>query len=114
MSLDSLSNNFEMWYDRIQQLDQSNISQFTKKIPSWGKGNLDQIWDKIMQPGLMIHSLGMFLNFCAMMRHNRQTKAALVIFLKKSFLGATWTQFSQKLQSYITLTDLKIFRNILA
>ena len=50
MPRDSPSKNFEMYYDRVEQLNQSNISQFTKKIPFPGKGNLGTIWTKIMQP----------------------------------------------------------------
>ena len=33
MSHDFLSKNFEMPYDVVQQLDQRNISQLTKKVP---------------------------------------------------------------------------------
>ena len=46
MSHDSLSKNFEMQYDGVQQLDQNSINQFTKK----GKGNLGPVCAKIVQP----------------------------------------------------------------
>ena len=68
MSHDSLSKKFEIWCDGVK-LHQSN-SEFTKKIPFLGKGNLGQIWAKIMQHCLVIHSLKIFLKFCGMMRHN--------------------------------------------
>ena len=33
----------------VQYLDQSYVSQFTKKILFWGNYNLDLIWAKIIQ-----------------------------------------------------------------
>ena len=97
-----------MQYNGVQQLDQSNISQFTKKIPFLGKGNLGPIWSKIMQPCLIIHSLRIFLKICGMMRH--QTKVALVTFSKNFLFGQyrpIWLKITQP-------TALEIFRNILA
>ena len=56
----------------VQYLDQSYVSQFTKKNSLLGKGqfrpNLGQNYTILY---LMIHSLGMFLKFCGMVRHNR-------------------------------------------
>ena len=84
MSHDWLSKNFEMQYDGVQQLDQSNISQFAKKVPFLRKGNLGPVC-----PCLMIHSLRIYLKFCGMMRH--QTKVALVTFPKKFLFWAIYT-----------------------
>ena len=45
-----LSKIFEMsWYDGIQYLDQSNVSQFTQKIPFQVRA-IDLILAKIIQP----------------------------------------------------------------
>ena len=50
MSYDILSKNFEMLlYDGIQYLDQSNVSQFTQKIPFHARA-IDLILAKIIQP----------------------------------------------------------------
>ena len=68
MSHDSLSKKFEICCDGVK-LHQSN-SEFTQKIPFLGKGNLGQIWAKIKQHCLMIHSLKIFLKFCGIMRHD--------------------------------------------
>ena len=50
MSYDILSKNFEMLlYDGIQCLDQSNVSQFTQKIPFHARA-IDLILAKIIHP----------------------------------------------------------------
>ena len=49
MSYDIVSKNFEMLlYDRIQYLDQSNVSQFTQKFPFHARA-IDFILAKIIQ-----------------------------------------------------------------
>ena len=61
-----LSKIFEMsWYDGIQYLDQSNISQFTQKIPFQARA-IDLILVKIIQPYVAWFTLWEFFwNFVA-------------------------------------------------
>ena len=72
-----------MQYDGVQQLDQSNISQFAKKSSLSGQGQFGPNLSKNIQPCLMIHSLRICWKFCGMMMH--QTNVALVTFPKISF-----------------------------
>ena len=108
MCHDWLSKNFEMQYDGVQQLDQSNISQFARKVLFLGKGNLGPAQSKDMQPCLMIHSLRIYLKFCGTMR--LQTNVILVTFPKNFLFGQyrpIWLNITQP-------TAPEIFRNILA
>ena len=61
-----LSKIFEMsWYDGIQYLDQSNVSQFTQKIPFQVRA-IDLILAKIIQPYVAWSTLWeLFWNFVA-------------------------------------------------
>ena len=61
-----LSKIFEMsWYDGIQYLDQSNVSQFTQKIPFQARA-IDLILAKIIQPYVAWFTLWeLFWNFVA-------------------------------------------------
>ena len=61
-----LSKIFEMsWYDGIQYLDQSNVSQFTQKIPFQARA-IDLILVKIIQPYVAWFTLWEFFwNFVA-------------------------------------------------
>ena len=47
MSHDFLSKNFEMSYDVVQQLDQRNISQLTKKVPFLARTIWAQRWPNL-------------------------------------------------------------------
>ena len=68
-SHDSLSKNFEIWYDGVQQLHQSN-SQLPKNSLS-GQGQFGpNLGENYAALCLMIHSLRIFLKFCGMMRNN--------------------------------------------
>ena len=61
-----LSKIFEMsWYDGIQYLDQSNVCQFTQKIPFQARA-IDLILVKIIQPYVAWFTLWEFFwNFVA-------------------------------------------------
>ena len=51
-SHEMLSEKFEkFYYDEIQYLDQSDVFQFTQKIPFHARA-IDPIWAKIIQPHL--------------------------------------------------------------
>ena len=90
MSHGSLSKSFEMQYNGVTQLAQSNTSQFTKKFP-FGATTIEAQLGQNYTTYLMIHSLRIFLKFSCMMRHNRQTKVVLVVFPKQSSFGAIWS-----------------------
>lgn len=113
MCHDSLSKNFKMWYDGVQQSNQSNISQFTKQIDFWGKGNLGPIWAKVILP-YVYHSLsqefaGIFLDDQA----QQIDKSTVSRFPKKIFFVGNMDPIWPKItQPYIKLTSLEIFRNI--
>ena len=69
MSYDILSKNFEMLlYDGIQYLDQSNVCQFTQKIPFHARA-IDLILAKIIQPYDSPFE-NFFLKLCGIMGHN--------------------------------------------
>ena len=72
---------------------------FTKIIPFLGKDNLCRNYAVLC---FKIHSLEIFLNFCSMMRHNRQTKVALIFFLITSSLGTMWDQLGPKLHNIVS------------
>ena len=97
ISHDWLSKNFEMQYDGVQQLDQSNISQFAKKSSLFGQGQFGLNLSKNMQPCLMIHSLRICWKFCGMMMD--QTNVALVNF-PKNFLFQTSRNSCKMVQHY--------------
>ena len=83
-------------YDMIQYLDQSNVSQFTPKIPFHAK-TMDFILVKIIQP---YHSLSE--NFFEILCHNGAgyiDKSNVSQFSKKSLFGAMWTEFGPTLHN---------------
>ena len=49
------------------------LVNFSNKLVFDGKVNSGQIWDKIMQPFLMIWSMGIFLKCCSKIEHSRYT-----------------------------------------
>ena len=111
MSYDILSKNFEMLlYDGIQYLDQSNVSQFTQKIPLYAKA-IGLILAKIIQPYDSPSE-----NFFEILWHNGAQyidKSNVSQFSKKNLLlenmGPIWPKITQ-----LVLTAPEIFRNILA
>ena len=80
---DSLSKNFEIQYDGVQQLHQSSRQSIYQKNFLSGKGRsgptLDQKYATLC---LIIHSLRIFLKFCRMMRHNIDRKSSLCHFFE--------------------------------
>ena len=56
-----------------------------------GQGQLMPNFGQNYTTCLMIHSLRIFLRFCGMMRHNKQTNVVFVVFPKKSPFGAIWS-----------------------
>ena len=96
---DMLPENFEMLqYDGIKYLDQSNVSQFTQKIPFQARV-VDPIWTKIIQ--LYIPWLWEF--FLEILWHDG---AKITLW---SNMGPIWPKITQ-----LVLNAQEIFKNILA
>ena len=52
-----------MQYDRVQELDRSNVGQL--KVPFQGKGNLGPIWANVTQPYITLTGLEILRNILA-------------------------------------------------
>ena len=106
-SYDMLSEKFEIfYYDGIQYLDQSNVCQFTPKIPST-EGKLIPFEPKLSN---LIFDDSLSENFFEILWHfwtQYIDKSNISQYSFWDYMGLVWTKIT-------LLTALEIFRNILA